>query len=610
MSNTNKAEAFARVITGKAVTVVAGKKTQGPGTDGRKIVLGCAMDWDIEDRFGVLFHECCHIMFPAKYPEGNLRECANMIDDCRIERQAIADRPHYADALTCVCTNVIANDCYGTPPRDRFTEEDFDPSLWSLLFFRPHVGEEVRLAASECIKSYAVRKDLVNRVEKWDEKFDKLISEGQRITRLRSVSKQTLAEWCGLYFEVFPDATKDLNGSLPIPVYNDNPSPKKENQEDSQGSGDAKSDSQIRSKVTGKSSENGQGKPEDKEDGDEKDGNEGKDDKDSKKDSPENPFKNDSKAKGDQGDAGEAPDVPDLESALERLVKAVGKVGDKSKKRSQAAGEGQNQIGEIESVDVPNEVPELPGSNPGSEVGVIGSVKTNHTVDKSFTIRTKMAVRKIRAIGIDRIERFHHSGRIHMPTIIRAEQQGILPRRPFLRATDDLIDVPVACVVATDFSGSTEGSANPHLNAFSHNALYALQEAGCECAEVVWNSGSWITKTLDQRVSALETYFHRSCGGTDLVAAAKGCVKALLHSKAQRKVAFVFTDGGVNHSEVTVIDEYFRRNGFEACLLVSLGEAVPHKGIVDSEVCTSLSDLGGIFEKFARRQTIKTVSVV
>jgi hypothetical protein len=600
--STAKAEAFARVITGKAVTVVAGRKSDGPHTDGRKITLGQAVDWDIEDRFGVLFHECCHLMFPALYPTGGLREVANLIDDCRIERQAINDRPQYADALACVATNVIANGCYENPHKDRFTEENFDPCTWALLFLRPHVGEEVRLAVAECVKAYAANKGL-DKVEGWNEKFEKLTKEGQRITRLRTVSKETLAAWGTLYFETFPQAAKDMNGEVSVQIFQDRPAPKGDQQKDSEGSGDAKADAKIRAKACGKDEPS---EDEGEEEGEGKGEGEGEESKDEAKEGQEGG----SKGKSDKQSSEEVQGTPNLKEALEKLLKAVGEVGDKSKDKVTQAGEADRQIGEVQSIPVGtgDEVSEdVGGDAPGSEVGKIGSVKTNHAVNKNFVNSAKSSIRKLRCLAMDQIQRFRNTGRLHMPTVIRAEQKGVMPRRPFQRTMDDVIDAPVACVVATDFSGSTEGAANPSLNAFSHNALFALQEAGCECAEVIWNSDAWITKCLDERVSPVQTHFHKSTGGTSLVACSAGCVKSLKLAKAQRKIAFIFTDGGVSDSEVPMVDLHLRKNGFEAVLLVSIGSEVPKCGIVQTVVCKSISELSGIFDRFVRQQTAKTV---
>lgn len=611
-TNLSKAEAFARVITGKAVTVTAGRKSEPPHTDGRKITLGKAIDWDIEDTFGVLFHETCHIQFPAEYPTGALRQLANLIDDCRIERQAIAVRPHYADSLATVVTNVIANGFYENPPKDRLSPEGFDPCYWALLFFRPHVGEDCRLAASECVTAYAAAKGL-DKQEGWAEKFDTLVKDGQRITRLKTVSKATLEAWCKLYFETFPDAEKDANGELAVAVLNDAPAPKGDQKQDQDGEGSKAEDNAIRIKVTGQGKpSDGEGEDGDQDEGEGEDGDqEPKESKGSKdgQDKQEKPGKAPGKPNKGLNGSEEAETPSNLEEALESLKKAVGEVGDKTKQAAEATGEAGNHLGE--TTEIPEEVDEeLGGEAPGTGIVNIGSAKTSHAVDMNFVQKTKSCIRKLRSISIDRVEQFRKTGHLHLPTVIHAERRGILPRKPFIRSTDDIIDAPIACVVATDFSGSTEGHANPFLNAFSHNSLYALQEAGCECAEVVWNSGSWITKSIDQRVSPVQSHFHKSDGGTCLIAATKGCIESLKRAKAQRKIAFIFTDGGVNTSEIAMVDQHLRKNGFEACLLVSIGQEVPHKGIVSTVVCKSITELAGIFNRFVRQQMIKTVEAM
>lgn len=609
MSSTSKATSFARVITNRQVDVMAGRPDEGPHTNGRKIVMGEAMRWDEVDRFGILIHECCHILFPANYPAGNIRELANLIDDCRIERQFIATRPQYQDALASVATNCIANGMYEDPQVDHWTEEKFDPSLWALLFFRPHVGDDVRLAAADAINAYADRKGYRNDPA-WEPKFKQLVTEAQRITRLKTVSKNTLEAWCKLYFEVFPEAKTDANGVLAVAVLSDQPAPKGSQDQDGDGEGDAKADARILAKATGGDPGDGEGE----EGEDDQQDSQGGDQQQDSQSKPQKPAKAAPKAKGkpaSEGEAGEAPVAGDLEEKLEKLKDAVGKVGDLSKaKASQGeAGEDAKRADDSKPGEAPEEGEEQDmaiGGMPGWGSPTPNVAKTQAAVDKNFVIRVKQSMRKLRCLTIDRVNNFRKTGRLHMPTVIGAERKGILPRKPFINNVEDVVDAPVACVVATDFSGSTEG-CNSQLNKFSHNALFALQDAGCECAEVVWNSSAWVTKRLDEIVSPVVYKRHSSDGGTCLIAATKGCIQALKGAKAGRKVAFIFTDGGVNHSEVAMVHKHLKDNGFEAALLVSIGDQVPKYGIVETVVCNEIPALAGVFDRWVRKQMAKTV---
>ena len=604
--NWAKPAAFASVITGKQIKVVPGNPAEGPHIDGRKITIGSAINWDEDDRFAVLVHECCHNIFPANYPGGNIRELANLIDDCRIERQFLVQRPHYEDVLASLAINVIANGIYDTESKDRWSAEHFDPALWALLFFRPHCGEEVRLAASDAINAYAERKGLA-KVAGWQEKFAAVVEEAQRITRLKTVSKDTLEKWCIAYFDCFPEAKKNANSVMSVAILSDQPAPKGE-QEDSEGQGDAKADVKIRVKSgAGKPSE---GKPTDGEgeDGEEDDqeGDSEGDEGDEAQDKPqgEKPSQKGNKGgqKGqDKGD-GEAKGPADLEEALERLKAACGEVGQTKKAAAQENTQAEAAASTKEDPQV--EMDEEVHGGIGNEKGTIEARKIGSAVDRNFTNRVKMSIRKLRTLIIDRIAGHKKVGRLHLPTVIAAEKKGILPRKPFISSIEDLVDAPVACVVATDFSGSTTGY-NAKLNDFSHNALYALQSAGCECTEVVWNSGASITKGLDDQVSAVRANQHNSDGGTSLVACSQGCIESLKRSKAQRKVAFVFTDGAVYENEVPMLSENLRRNGFEACLLVALGERVKPSGIVDTELCSDINALVGIFDRWVRKQAAK-----
>jgi hypothetical protein len=287
----------------------------------------------------------------------------------------------------------------------------------------------------------------------------------------------------------------------------------------------------------------------------------------------------------------------DLKNKLNELKEKVGKVGDKTKEQAKSA---------TETVDEEKEEEVESYSDPGSEKADLVHVKDIKGVDKGFVTRVKQSMRKLRSLAIDRIETHRKTGRLHMPTVIAAEKIGVLPKRPFLHSTDELTEKPISCVVATDFSGSTD-TVNESLNNFAHNALFALQDSGCECAEVVWNSSAWITKKIEETVSPVHFKKHNSDGGTCLIAASKGCVDALKGAKAKRKIAFIFTDGCVDHNEVSMVHTHLKENGFEAALLVSVGSAVPHHGIVDSQSCKDISSLSGIFDRWVRKQMARTI---
>ena len=610
-SNINYAKptAFASVITGKQIKVLPGDTAQGPYTTGRNIYLGCSVNWDEGDRFAVLVHECCHQIFPANYPAGNIRELANLIDDCRIERQFIAGRPHYEDVLASLAINVIANGIYEEPPTDHWTEESFDPALWALLFFRPHCGEEVRLAAADAINAYAARKGYdkpeysAGKVTMWPDDFSSLVEEGQRITRLKTVSKETLEKWCLQYFVVFPEAKRAANQTLAVKVLNDQPAPKGD-QKDQEGQGSVKADGKILAKATGQGGDGDEKGEDGEEEGQEGDSGESESQKD--QDKGQGKKSSGSKGKGgQQGESREAKAPADLEGALEKLKAAVGKVGQLKKdeaKKQNSQEEGTANGSDESAVDCSDDLVDNRGI--GKEKAEAVCEKVADSVDKSFTNRIKMSIRKLRTLVMDRNASHRKVGRLHLPTVIGAERRGVLPRKPFISSVEEMVDAPVSCVVATDFSGSTD-NINGKLNQFAHNALYALQSAGCECAEVVWNSGATITKTLDQQVSPLRANRHHSSGGTDLVACSTGCIEALRRSRAQRKVAFIFTDGAVYEEEVPAAAKHLKDNGFEAVLLVSLGQKVPYSGIISTEVCGDIASLTGIFDRWVRKQSAK-----
>lgn len=562
-----KATAIARMITRKAVKVLAGPAGRGPCNDGKNIYIGSAAKWDPTDRFAVLLHECCHVLFPAKYPGGNLREISNLIDDCRIERQFLSTRSDYTETLAQLAINVIANGIYDgdKDKKDRWSVEHFDPCLWALLFFRSHVNKETRVAAHKAIRAYALHKGLAidgNSNTPWESAFSELVTDGLRLTRKATVSTETLTKWGELYFKVFPDAARDLNKIIQVMILNDAPAPKGE-QQDADGAGDEGEDGQILILCAGKG-----------EDG--------------------------------EGEAGEEPSDEDLQSSLDELLENLEEVGaaGKGKAKDDPNTDGESLSGTGGDQTEEAEEDGQPQMTPGLGVERISNNQTKTCVDRDLCQRIKTSIRKLRQLTVDLTNQHLKRGRLHLPTVIAAERRGILARRPFVRDIDDTIDAPVSCVVATDFSSSTSGM-NGSLNNFAHNALFALQSSGCECAEVVWNCGSEITKTIDQTISPLSFKAHQSDGGTCLVAATKGCIKALETSRAQRRVAFIFTDGAVSPNEVPLAAKHLADNGFEACLLVSLGEVVQASGILSTEVCKDVKQLGSIFEKFVRQQGVK-----
>jgi hypothetical protein len=626
--NFAKPSAFATVITGKQVKVIAGLPSDGPHTNGRQVIMGSAINWEEDDRFAVLVHECCHLNYPANYPAGNLRELANLIDDCRIERQFILNRPHYEAVLANLAINVIANNRYDEAGhehaadaknvRDPWSKENFDPSLWALLFFRPHCGDEVRLAASDSINAYVAEKKYEDQPG-WKDKFASLVEEAQRITRLKTVSKDTLEKWCISYFDVFPEAKKSANVALATKILNDQPAPKGE-QKDSEGGGDGEADSQIRIKSgAGRAGERPKERPE--EDGEGEGGEEGDQEP---QEGAQNDFKpqggaqqpkepkpsqNGSGGQKKNEQEGEAQQPADLEGALEKAKAKVGEVGrtKKAQAKEDAAGDsasaGMNGPDKNEEIEMPEtDLSTVRGI--GSEKGDVNVTKIADAVDRNFANRVKMSMRKLRTLVMDRVAGLRKTGRLHLPTVVAADRKGMLARKPFVNSIEEITDAPVACVVATDFSSSTS-NINGLLNSFAHNALFALQAASCENAEVVWNTDATITKSLDEQVSAVRGNKHNSDGGTSLIACGTGCVKALLRAKSNRKVAFVFTDGAVYETEVPMLSKMLKDAGFEACLLVSLDEVVKHSGIVETVTCKNINDLIGIFDRWVRKQSAK-----
>jgi len=610
--DTKKLTAYIRVRTGKRVTVIKG--TQGPATDGKKIHLGRAVDWTPVERLGALNHEGAHVKFPAAYEKGNYHTLSNMIDDARIERQWVSAYPQDEDSLVVLVINVIANQKYDGDDEsfeDRWDAENFGPDLWALLFFRVHLPREVRVAATQALRAYIQDNDLRTEVEDFDDSFRALVEEGLRITRLATVARSTLKAWCDLYMKVFPTATSQPQNEMG----QDNQAGTGGKGKDAEGEGSEAQDQKDTDKAAGTvKGDEGEGDDEDEEngegsgkDGDDEDESKGKGGTGQKKEQEEDSFNDE-----------EADDLEDLEGALENLKNKAKEAAEKAEARAEEDDDGDDDDDDAgqKGVETKDDEDEDEGEldedyetqeGIGSTPVDTSSRRSSSVVDRSFVNRVRTSIRQLRFVAEDEEEDAARSGRLNMPTVIRGERKGVLPRKPFERTIDNVTEVPVACVVATDFSGST-GSMNAHLNAFLHNALYALQAASCESAGVVWNCSARIVKSLVEEVSPVESRRHSSDGGTDLEAAAKGCVDALKHSVSPRKVAFIFTDGEVYDSEVPVIDAYLKSQGFEAVLIVSLGSSVKRKGIVDSATCTNLGGLANIFEKWVRKQVGKGVN--
>lgn len=622
--NFAKATGTVQGITGKKIVVVAGRVTDPPHTDHKRIVMGESIEWQTIHRYGVLIHESCHILFPAEYDK-KLWQLCNMIDDCRIERQFIAAKPapHYADALRCLAVEVIANRCYAKPNpitgeyEDPWEAKNFKPFTWALLFFRSHMPEEVKIAASDALREYAKQDGSWDKPE-WQAIFNELVTLGMRITRLKNVSTATLTEFCTLYVKCFPNEIKEQevgegsvmigdsrgdaggkNGQKVIVVVKGKGQPG----EDEEGAGDAEADADTILIVVDGDGE-GDGEESDKEPKGEGEDGQGTPPGQAPQSQPLGMSNGKRDMAPERGIDGAKEQEETLDEILERLKARVGKVGTDAKRRAQEAADASEAS---ESMVDENQSIEDGGGQPGEGDPLITNAKHRDAVDKSFIVRFKVGIRKLRCIAMDSANNRRKQGRLHLPTVIKADHKGIPARYPFNRTVDELTEVPVACAVATDFSGSTEGQMNRQLNRFTHNALYALQCANCECAGLVWNSGAQIIKTIDDTVSAVVYKNHDSDGGTSLMAACQGSVDALKRARSPRKVAFIFTDGAVYHTEVPAISAEFQKNGFEAVLLVSLGSDVPRHGIVDTAVCRDLNNLNIIFDGWVRKTVARGV---
>lgn len=582
-----RATAVAQILTGKSsVQVLRGNPGDGPHTDLTRIVLGSSCEFDDIDRLGILIHECSHICFPAKYPDGNLRSHANLIDDCRIERQFSLQRPHYENALAVTATNVIANAKYAEkdPKTGKYPDpwsKDFDPQFWALLYFRSHLEPEVREAALTALKGY-IQREKLDKDPNFKARFEQLVRDGFAITRLKSVSQATLQKWCEHFFVTFPKAQRDQSGGMSFIVLKDNPSSK--DAKDAEGAGDAQGDeSDVKAAM-------GKGRP-------------GQNRSDGKPSMP--------------GDAPEADTPKDLQGEIDKLKERIKKVGTEAQRAAEEQYESEINSGRKDTEEAPDgsggpteeDYSRIQGGGPGRGDPRLKATNTKQTVDKNFVVRVKMGIRKIQTMAEGKIDQHRRSGRLDMRRVIAADRLGIVPSKPFIRTVDDIVNRPVACAVATDFSGSTEGAMNDRLNRATHNMTYALQAAGCETAEVIWNSGATITKTLDQEVSPLAYKRHSSGGGTELMAACLGSIKALKESKAKRKIVFIFTDGQVNQSEVAPIEAEFRKQGVEGVLLVSLDSQVNRKGIVETATIKDIGQLGPVFDRFVKRQAAKALGL-
>ena len=331
--DTKKMTAYIRVRTGKRVTVIKG--TQGPATDGKKILLGAAVAWTPVERLGALNHEGAHVRFPAAYEKGNYHGLSNMIDDARIERQWIGDYPQDEDSLIVLTINVIANQKYDTDEEfaDRWDVENFDPCTWALLFFRTHLPRDVRVAATKALRAYIQENDLRTEVEDFDQNFRALVETGLRISRLATVSRSTLKDWCDLYMKVFPTADSQPQNEMG----QDNQAATGGKGKDAEGEGDEPQDQKDADKAVGTVS----GKPEDDDDADDDaDDGKGKDDEDEDEDDSGEKREQEDEKFGDE----EADDIDDLEGALEDLKNKTREAGKQAEVRAEEGDDDDDYV--------------------------------------------------------------------------------------------------------------------------------------------------------------------------------------------------------------------------------------------------------------------------
>ena len=609
-----KATAAAQVIAGtNALRVYESTPAHGPCTDSKKsIFMGSSMEWDVTDRYGVLLHECCHLLYPAKYPTGIAHHISNSIDDCRIERQFTKAQPWNTDALVCLSLNVIASGKYDKEDKDRFARENFDPNLWLILWFRSHLPEDVRDASLSAIQAYSKDKGYWSDPE-WQERFEALCEAGKRITRLRKVSQKTLFDFTSLYLETFPLADPTMADT---PCVGDAQGGKDSNDDEGE-EGESEEEESDDKKETQKAI--GKGEEDESEEGEEGDAAACSPDSDS--DDPIGSSVDSGVSSGgdaidnsdddaDSDSTGGSPSDQDLAEALEKLKEACQVAGEESAQNARAISKdalGTEGGISIDCDDCNDNDPaaESKGISLGSQSQPIMHERDRtNGINRTFVQRLKISVGKLRQIAIDRRQHAARTGRIDIRTVMSGDRLGILPSRPFKKSQDLEADVPVSVAVCTDFSWSTKG-INAQLNNFSHNALFALQAAGCECTGVAWQCNFTITKTIEDHVQAGTYKKSHSDNGTSLTQCCLGAVESLKTSKATRKIAFIFTDGQVHGGEVKQAEQILVKGGFEGALLVSLESHVQATGILDTVIANSLDDLSSNFQTWTRKQVMR-----
>lgn len=601
MARIDYASGIASILVDRPISVYSGSEKIGPHYHVKldQIRLGYAyhLPWDDIDIHGVIVHECSHVLFPAPYPSA-YHGIANLIDDCRIERQMSARKPHLESSLQSLVLNVIANRKYdpvdenGNLVKDPWAPEHFGPGLWALLYFRHHTSAEVRNAASDCVKAWVKDKGL-NTDPEWKEKFRKLVRSGLAITRLAKVSEKTLEQWCELFLEVFPSSKANDGDGDPLSGDTDG-SGGEEGQEqengdkgeNAPGSGDAPGDENKVEKTVEKVSGNAPGEDDDEE----------HDDTPSKGDDEEH----------DADQSREAESNDELRDALEKLRNKITEEGKKASDKAKQENPDHKGLGGEEN----NEDDEDDDNSdrlPGVNAGVIETVQTRNkdAIDDSFVGNFVRSVRKMTQISMAKDQSYRRTGRLDMGKVVRSKAVGFDSLTPFRKETELPEKVPVSCVVATDNSGSTKNIIES-LNRFTHNTLCALRKAKCESAGVVWNTSAKTVVGLRDSISPVSWNSFGSCGGTSLIPCAHECVKASKGARG-RKVAFIFTDGSVWEHEVPEVSDILTKAGFSAALIISLESSVPRSGIVDTVVARTLGSVTEKFDKWVKNQYMKDI---
>lgn len=601
MARIDYASGMASIWVDRPISVYTGPVNAPPHYNATvdQIRLGQAyhLPWDEIDIHGVLVHECSHVVFPAPYPK-QYHQLANLIDDCRIERQMSARKPHLESSLRSLVINVLANRKYdevdenGNLKKDPWSEEHFDPSLWALLYFRHHITDEIRSAANAALKAWAKAKELSSDKD-WQEKFRKLVRSGLAITRLAKVSERTLEQWCELFLEVFPqsqanDGNPGENGN-PIAGDTDGeggengePQENGDKGENAPGQGDKEGDEGKAEKVVKSVSDKAK-------EGDEEDDNEGG-----------------SKGSDEEHDADQSREAEGNDELRDALAKLREKLNDAGKKAEDQAKD-ENPEHEGISGEEGEDDSSANARLPGVEIGAVEKevVRNKGAIDDSFVSSFVRSIRKMTQVSNDKDMKYRRTGKLDMGKVVRSKAAGFDSLSPFRKITDLPNKVPVSCVVATDNSGSTDNIID-QLNSFTHNTLYALRKAKCESAGVVWNTMAETVVNLRDQVSAVSWKRFSSMGGTSLIPCAHQCVKAAKGAKG-RKIAFIFTDGSVWEHEVPEASKILTDAGFAAALIISLGSSVPRSGIVDTVVARSLSSVAEKFDKWVKNQYLKGI---